>query len=65
MELTCKQKRVHKVQLKAEHMVIICMQKKVKIKFNSIQNTREVTFIQKRVKIKLNSIRSGLTGSGF
>ena len=33
-------------------MVITCMQKKVRIKSNSIQNAREITCMQKRVNIK-------------
>ena len=33
------------------------MQKKVKIKSNSIQNARKVTWMQKRVKIKYDSIK--------
>ena len=33
----------YKVQLITEHIVITCMQKKVKITFNSIQNAREIT----------------------
>ena len=35
MEATCKQKRVKKVQLITEHIVITCMQKKVNIESNS------------------------------
>ena len=40
--------------------MITCMQKKVKIKFNSIQNAREITCIQKRVNIKTNSIQEAM-----
>ena len=36
------------------------MQKKVKIKFNSIQNAREITCIQKRVNIKTNSMQEAM-----
>ena len=50
----------YKVQLITEHMVITCMQKKVKIKFNSIQNAREITCIQKRVNIKSNSMQEAM-----
>ena len=41
-------------------MVITCMQKKMKIKFNSIQNAREITCIQKRVNIKSNSMQEAM-----
>ena len=37
-------------------MMTTCMQKKMKIKSNSIQN-REVTWMQKRVKMNYNSIK--------
>ena len=36
------------------------MQKKMKIKFNSIQNAREITCIQKRVNIKSNSMQEAM-----
>ena len=42
-------------------MVITCMQKKMKIKFNSIKNVREITCIQKRVNIRSN-INAGSHG---
>ena len=42
----------YKVQLIKEHIVITCMRKKVKIKFNSIQNDREITCMQKRMNLK-------------
>ena len=38
-------------------MVITCMQKKVKIKFNSIQKDREITCMQKRMNFKSNSMQ--------
>ena len=41
----------YKVQLITEHMVLTCMLKKVKIKFNSIQNNREITCMQRRVQL--------------
>ena len=47
----------NKVQLITEHIVITCMQKKVKIMFNSIQNAREITCMHQRVNIKSNSMQ--------
>ena len=41
-------------------MVITCMQKKVRIKSNSIQNAREITCMQKRVNIKSNSMQEAV-----
>ena len=38
-------------------MMTTCMQKKMKIKSNSIQNAREVTWMRKRVKKKYDSIK--------
>ena len=50
----------NKVQLITEHIVITCMQKKVKIMFNSIQNAREIRCLQKRVNIKSNSMQEAM-----
>ena len=36
------------------------MQKKVKIKFNSIQNDREITYMQKRMNFKSNSMQEAM-----
>ena len=36
------------------------MQKKVKIKFNSIQNDREITCMQKRMNFKSNSMQEAM-----
>ena len=38
------------------------MLEKIKIKFNSIKNAREITCIQKRVNIKSNSTHAGSHG---
>ena len=46
----------YKVQLITEHIVITCMQKKVRIEFNSIQNDREITYMQERMNFKSNSM---------
>ena len=40
--------------------MITCMQKKVKIKFNSIQNDREITCMQKRMNFKSNSMQEAM-----
>ena len=50
----------YKVQLITEHIVITCMQKKIKIKFNSIQNDREITYVQKRMNFKSNSMQEAM-----
>ena len=50
----------NKVQLITEHIVITCMQKKVKIMFNSIQNAREITCMHQRVNIKSNSMQEAM-----
>ena len=60
MEVTCKQKSVNIKSLITEHIVITCMQKKVKIKFNSIQNDREITCMQKRMNFKSNSMQEAM-----
>ena len=36
------------------------MQKKVKIKFNSIQNNREITCMQKKMILKSNSMQEAM-----
>ena len=41
-------------------MVITCMQKKVRIKSNSIQNAREITCMQRRVNIKSNAMQEAV-----
>ena len=40
------------------------MQKKVKIKFNSIQNDREITCMQKRMNFKSNSMQEAMVVTG-
>jgi len=59
MWITCLQNRL-KIKSFLNGMEVTCMQKKVKIMFNSIQNAREITCMHQRVNIKSNSMQEAM-----